>query len=306
MGVEGFGELLSLATSLLRYYPNQELEDLDFRLVQAANRIMPEVSERIAAHVVESFERRVHAFDLNTRIVSAANRPCEASSTAQEFEGRSSFLAPLGNGRRIPLSPNGPTFPLTFKATPSFALTAGRHADAIDDIYFSGSWRRRDAPEFLVIRRTANRSRTRKRTRPTRSLLATNIVASFAGDQRDSNFITAQEHRDARHGEGAPSIWAITFTRLSGSALSIASITSMQCQHSSRKVGRDGPSVGEPVLVVTLFRSRRACIRAPPFFNAESLRANSTFDSRCRAPRARCLTLHVPFLTSLRTLVALL
>ena len=84
-GVEGFGELLSLATSLLRYYPELKLDDLDFRLVQAADRIMPEVSERIAARVVKSFESRGAHVHLNTRIVSAVNGYV-VLSTGEEFE----------------------------------------------------------------------------------------------------------------------------------------------------------------------------------------------------------------------------
>ena len=68
-GVEGFGELLSLAESLLRYYPELRLQDLDFRLVQATNRILPEMSERTAARVVKSLERRGARVHLNTQVV---------------------------------------------------------------------------------------------------------------------------------------------------------------------------------------------------------------------------------------------
>ena len=42
-GVEGFGELLSLATSLLRSYPELSPADLSFHLVEARGRILPEV-----------------------------------------------------------------------------------------------------------------------------------------------------------------------------------------------------------------------------------------------------------------------
>jgi NADH dehydrogenase len=72
-GVEGFGELLSLAAFLLRYYPELKPEELDFRLVQAAERIMPEVSEKIAARVVRSLESRGARVHLNTRVASAVN-----------------------------------------------------------------------------------------------------------------------------------------------------------------------------------------------------------------------------------------
>ena len=44
-GVEGFGELLSLATGLLRSYPELTPTDLSFHLVEAAGRILPEVTD---------------------------------------------------------------------------------------------------------------------------------------------------------------------------------------------------------------------------------------------------------------------
>jgi NADH:ubiquinone reductase (H+-translocating) len=84
-GVEGFGELLSLATCLLRYYPELKREDLDFRLIQAANRIMPEVSEKIAARVVKSFEDRGARVHLNTHVLSAVNGHV-ALSTGEEVD----------------------------------------------------------------------------------------------------------------------------------------------------------------------------------------------------------------------------
>src|SRR6185312_8870070 len=37
-GVEGFGELLSLATALLRFYPRIRFDELDFRLIEAQQR----------------------------------------------------------------------------------------------------------------------------------------------------------------------------------------------------------------------------------------------------------------------------
>lgn len=84
-GVEGFGELLSLAASLLRYYPEIRLEDLDFRLVQAANRIMPEMSERNATRIVKSLERRGAHVHLNTHVVSAVNDHV-VLSTGDQFD----------------------------------------------------------------------------------------------------------------------------------------------------------------------------------------------------------------------------
>jgi NADH dehydrogenase len=95
-GVEGFGELLSLAACLLRYYPELKLQDLDFRLVQSGNRILPEVSEKIAARVLKSLERRGAHVHLNTRVVSAVNGRV-VLSTGEQFESNIIIWA-AGNG----------------------------------------------------------------------------------------------------------------------------------------------------------------------------------------------------------------
>jgi NADH:ubiquinone reductase (H+-translocating) len=84
-GVEGFGELLSLATDLLRLYPKLHFDDLDFRLVEAQGRILPEVSERIATKVIRSLERRGARIYLNTQVVSVADGHL-ALSNKDEFD----------------------------------------------------------------------------------------------------------------------------------------------------------------------------------------------------------------------------
>jgi NADH:ubiquinone reductase (H+-translocating) len=71
-GVEGFGELLSLATALLHFYPKLKFDELDFRLIEVQGRILPEVSDRVAAKVVRSLQRRGAHIHLNTQILSAA------------------------------------------------------------------------------------------------------------------------------------------------------------------------------------------------------------------------------------------
>jgi NADH dehydrogenase len=70
-GVEGFGELLSLATAMLRSYPELALDDLSFHLVEARGRILPEVSDKPGAWVVRDLERRGAHVHLNTQLLSA-------------------------------------------------------------------------------------------------------------------------------------------------------------------------------------------------------------------------------------------
>ncbi|HEY2470507.1 MAG TPA: FAD-dependent oxidoreductase [Terracidiphilus sp.] len=112
-GIEGFGELLSLAASLLPYYPELKLKDLDFRLVQAANRIMPEVSERTAARVMKSLERRGARVHLNTQVVSVVDGHV-VLSTGEQFDAHIIVWA-AGNGANpviarhtdLPVDPRG-------------------------------------------------------------------------------------------------------------------------------------------------------------------------------------------------------
>lgn len=95
-GVEGFGELLSLATALLRRYPEIRREELNFRLVQASDRIMPEMSARTATRVATSLERRGARIHLNTHVVSAVNGHV-VLSTGEEVDGHIIVWA-AGNG----------------------------------------------------------------------------------------------------------------------------------------------------------------------------------------------------------------
>jgi NADH dehydrogenase len=84
-GVEGFGELLSLATALLRFYPKLHFDELDFRLVEAQGRILPEVSESTAARVMHSLEQRGARIHLNTQVLSIADGRVVLSS-GEEFD----------------------------------------------------------------------------------------------------------------------------------------------------------------------------------------------------------------------------
>src|SRR5690606_23264289 len=51
-GIEVFGEMRSLASSLLRYYPNLKFDDTHFHLIEAMGRIMPEVSLKTSKWVL--------------------------------------------------------------------------------------------------------------------------------------------------------------------------------------------------------------------------------------------------------------
>jgi hypothetical protein len=84
-GVEGFGELLSLAASLLRSYPEVSPAELNFHLVEARDRILPEVSDRPGRWVVRSLEKRGARVHLDAELVSARNGHV-VLSTGEEFD----------------------------------------------------------------------------------------------------------------------------------------------------------------------------------------------------------------------------
>jgi NADH dehydrogenase len=70
-GVEGFAELLSLARSLLKKYPELSDSDLAFHMVEATGRILPEFSDRPGEWVVKMLEKRGAVVHLNTTMTSA-------------------------------------------------------------------------------------------------------------------------------------------------------------------------------------------------------------------------------------------
>jgi len=84
-GVEGFGELLSLATSLVRSYPELSPDELAFHLVEARDRILPEVTDGPGRWVVRSLEKRGARVHLNAQLLSAADGHV-VLSTGEEFD----------------------------------------------------------------------------------------------------------------------------------------------------------------------------------------------------------------------------
>jgi len=84
-GVEGFGELLSLATALLKRYPEISRDELRFHLVEASGRILPEVTERPGRWVVRELERRGGRVHLGTQVTAAVDGHV-VLSTGEEFD----------------------------------------------------------------------------------------------------------------------------------------------------------------------------------------------------------------------------
>src|SRR5690625_4577621 len=79
-GVETVGELRSLATYLVQRYPEISFSETKFHLVEAMERIMPEVSLKTAEWVVADQRRRGVDVYLNTQLTSAVDGVMELSN----------------------------------------------------------------------------------------------------------------------------------------------------------------------------------------------------------------------------------
>lgn len=95
-GVEVFAELLSLATSLLRSYPELGRDDLAFHLVDANTRILPEVTDEPGRWVARHLEKRGGRIHLGTQVVSASDSRIMLSTG--ESYGSGLLVWAAGNG----------------------------------------------------------------------------------------------------------------------------------------------------------------------------------------------------------------
>ena len=69
-GVEAFAELEDMARYATRYYDNIKPEDMRWVLVEATNRILPEVGEELGQYTVEQLRKRNMDIKLETRLES--------------------------------------------------------------------------------------------------------------------------------------------------------------------------------------------------------------------------------------------
>jgi NADH dehydrogenase len=84
-GIETFGELRSLASSLLKSYPTITMDDTHFHLIEAMGRIMPEVSLPTSHWVLKNLAERGAEVHLDTQLTSAVGGKIELS-TGESFE----------------------------------------------------------------------------------------------------------------------------------------------------------------------------------------------------------------------------
>ena len=111
-GIEIFGELRSLASAMLRYYPNLTFDDTKFHLIEAMGRIMPEVSLPTSHWVLKNLAQRGAEVHLETQLTSAVGGRIELS-TGESFESdlivwTAGVMAnPMLRGTDLPLEERG-------------------------------------------------------------------------------------------------------------------------------------------------------------------------------------------------------
>ncbi|MDK1349013.1 NAD(P)/FAD-dependent oxidoreductase [Streptomyces sp. 378] len=82
-GVEALGELEDMARYAARYYHNVRPEDMKWILVEASDRILPEVGEEMGRYTVTELRRRNIDVRLETRLESCADRVAVLSDGAR-------------------------------------------------------------------------------------------------------------------------------------------------------------------------------------------------------------------------------
>ncbi|MGW4905004.1 NAD(P)/FAD-dependent oxidoreductase [Streptomyces sp. NPDC004270] len=132
-GVEALGELEDMARYAARYYHNVQPEDMKWILVEATDRILPEVGPEMGRYTVTELRRRNIQVLLNTRLESCADR-IAVLSDGQRFPARTLVWTagvkphPVLAATDLPLTPRG-----RLKCTAELAIDGVDHAWAAGD-----------------------------------------------------------------------------------------------------------------------------------------------------------------------------
>ncbi|WP_062461661.1 NAD(P)/FAD-dependent oxidoreductase [Demequina soli] len=111
-GVEAFSEAEDMAKAALRYYPELAAEDLNFVMVEAAPRILPEMGTEMGAYAVKELEDRGMRVLLETRLDSCVDGHVVLSN-GEAFEADTVVWtagvkpSPVIQSSDLPLGPRG-------------------------------------------------------------------------------------------------------------------------------------------------------------------------------------------------------
>lgn len=179
-GVEGFGELLSLGTSLVRAYLDLDPDELEFHLVEARDRILPEVTDQPGAWVVRSLRERGGQVHLNTELLSARDGHVVLSD-GTEFDS-DLIVWTVGNAAN-PMVSSHTDLPINGRGqlVVRADLRVGTDAEPVPDAWAAGDDAAvpdltADRPGALTVPNAQHAVRQGK-------LLAKNIVATLRGRQ---------------------------------------------------------------------------------------------------------------------------
>ncbi|MFD5629192.1 NAD(P)/FAD-dependent oxidoreductase [Streptomyces sp. NPDC127072] len=177
-GVEGFGELLSLATALLRHYPELSAEELRFHLVEARGRILPEVGDGPGDWVVRALRKRGAEVHLNTQLVSAEHGRIVLSN-GEEFD--SCLLVWTAGNAANPIVHNHTDLPVDERGALIVRadLRVGTEDAPMEDVWAAGD----DAavPDLAAHRPGAHTVPNAQHAVRQGKLLAKNILATLRG-----------------------------------------------------------------------------------------------------------------------------
>ncbi|GAA2752939.1 NAD(P)/FAD-dependent oxidoreductase [Amnibacterium kyonggiense] len=177
-GVEGFGETLSLATALLRSYPEIARDELAFHLVEARGRILPEVSDGPGRWVVRHLERRGGRVHLDTQLRSAVDGHLVLSS-GEEFD--TGLLVWTAGNAANPVVTSHTDLPLTANGFVRVAATLQVEGD---DEVVPGAWAAGDdaaVPDLTASRAGATTVPNAQHAVRQGRRLAANLVAVLRG-----------------------------------------------------------------------------------------------------------------------------
>ncbi|MET7853699.1 NAD(P)/FAD-dependent oxidoreductase [Streptomyces avermitilis] len=132
-GVEALGELEDMARYAARYYHNVKRDDMKWILVEATNRILPEVGEEMGKYAVTELRRRNIDVRMETRLESCADR-IAVLSDGSRFPNRTVVWTagvkphPILAATDLPLNERG-----RLKCTPQLTVDGVTHAWAAGD-----------------------------------------------------------------------------------------------------------------------------------------------------------------------------
>lgn len=176
-GVEVLAETLTMATELLRYYPELEQDELAFHLVEAQDRILPEVTARPGRRVVELLRRKGAIVHLGARLQSVVDGHV-ALSTGEEFD--SALVVWTAGNAPAPVVARHTDLPIDARGhlLTRSDLRVGTPAEPI-----SGAWAAGDAaavPDLALADGRTTVPNAQHAVRQARRL-ATNLIATLRG-----------------------------------------------------------------------------------------------------------------------------